>query len=98
MTAASAGTTAAEAAVTTGGWASCSVRRGADRGGLLGAASGALKRGTDLGGGQPCGRGRVRRPGQQLQGVGGVQVLERLQRGREEVPKLVAQPPHRRTY
>ena len=38
--------------------------------------------------------GRVRGLAQQLQGVGGVEVLERLQRGREVLPQRVPQPLH----
>jgi len=70
------------------------AQRGPDHGSFLAdvTAAGALERGADLCGGQPRRRYRVRCPGQQLQGVGGVQVLERVQRGREEITQLMAQP------
>ena len=42
-----------------------------------------------------AGPGRVRRLAQQFQHVGGVQVLERLQRGGEVLAQLVPQPLHR---
>ena len=54
-----------------------------------------LSAAADLGAGQPRRAGRVRGLAQQLQGVGGVQVLERLQRGREVLAQLVPQPLHR---
>ena len=70
------------------------AQRGPDRCGFLAdvAAAGALERSGDLRGGQLRRRGRVRGLGQQLQGVGGVQVLERRQRGGEEIPQCVTQP------
>jgi hypothetical protein len=61
--------------------------------GLLGdvAAAGALERGTDLGEGQlGCG-GRVGGFGQQLQGVGGIEILERLLSGGKVLPQRVPQ-------
>ncbi len=70
------------------------AQRGLDRGRLLRdvAAASALERGVDLRKRQPGGLRRDRGFGQQLQGVGGVEVLERDQRGREVVPQGVAQP------
>jgi hypothetical protein len=44
-------------------------------------APGASERGRDLGDRQPRRRSRVRCRGQQLQDIGGIQVLKRLQRG-----------------
>ena len=72
------------------------AQRGPDRRGLLVdvAAAGTLERRADLGGGQLRRRGRVRGPGQQLESVGGVQVLVGLQRGGEVVPQSVPQPLH----
>ena len=65
-----------------------------DRSGLAGdaAAAGALERGADLADGQLRRRGRVGGLGQQLQGVGGVQILERLQGGGEVPAQRVPQP------
>jgi hypothetical protein len=59
-----------------------SAQRRLDRRGLLAgfAAAGALEGGADLGDGQPGRLVRGRGPRRQFQGVGGVQVLERLQR------------------
>jgi hypothetical protein len=56
------------------------------------AAAGPDEGGTDLGDRQLRRRGRVRCPGQQLQHISGIQILEGLQRGREVLPQRVAQP------
>jgi len=53
------------------------------------AAAGSFQRGGDLRLRQPGGTVRIGGGGQQLQGIGGVQVSERRQRGREVLPKLV---------
>ncbi len=95
MTAVRARTAAAPAAVTAAAGPAAWLRSAARIAAVLSArltAPGALERGVDLRGGQLRGRGRVGGLGQQLQRVGGVQVLERLQRGGEEIPQLVAQP------
>jgi hypothetical protein len=70
------------------------AQRREDGRGLAGdvAAPGALERRADLRAGQLRGPGRVRCLRQQLQRVGGVQVGEGLQRGREVLLQLVAQP------
>jgi hypothetical protein len=56
------------------------------------ATAGTLERDADLADGQLRGGCRIRGLGQQLQGVGGIQVLKRLQRGREVVAQGVPQP------
>jgi hypothetical protein len=59
------------------------------------AAPGALECGGHLRAGQPGRPGRVRCLGQQLERVGGGQVLEGFQRGGEVLAQLVPQPLHR---
>ena len=78
-----------------GGWPSCSRRSAARIAAALAAMSrrrARLSAAADLRGGQPRRRRRIRGAGQQLEGVGGVQVLEGLQRGGEVVAQRVAQP------
>ena len=58
------------------------------------AAAGVFERGPDLAAVQLRRRRRVRRLAQQLQRVGGVQVLEGLQRGREILAQHVPQTQH----
>ena len=57
-------------------------------------AAGRLSAALICGPGQPGRRGRVGGDGQQVQRIGGGQVLERVQRGGEELPQRVTQPLH----
>ena len=70
------------------------AQRCGDGGGLDrdAAAAGPLERGGDLAGSQPRSRRRIRCRGQQLEGVGGGQVAEGLQRGGKVLAQRGAQP------
>ena len=82
--------------MTTAGWPSCSVaQRRLDRRGLVRRCCGGGPRfsAAVIWAVVSCGRrGRVGGLGQQLQGVGGVQVLEGLQGGGEVLAQRVPQP------
>jgi hypothetical protein len=56
------------------------------------AAAGPAQRGRDLGAGQPDRGRRVGGLGQQFEGVRGVEVVERIERGREVLAQRMPQP------